>query len=280
MGVPPLISLRSASLVRGGRTVLRELHFDIAQGEHVAILGPNGSGKSSFIRLVACQDYPLAHPGGEPPVRILGRDRWDVFELRSHLGLVSADLHAAYTARDGYGRTLGMDVVLSGFFASFGLFDHLEVTAAMRDRARAALALVEAEPLAGQPLGALSTGEARRLLIARALAPDPGALLLDEPTASLDLAVRQRFLAMVSRLAGLGKTVILVTHHVEEVIPEIQRVILLKEGRVYGDGPKEEVLRSGPLSGLFGMPVHVRRHGWHYSAVPDLLPPHNSGCSA
>ena len=268
----PLISLRSATLVRGGRAVLHDLRFDIGQGEHVAVLGPNGSGKSSLIRLVAYQDYPLAHPGGEPPVRVLGRDRWDVFELRAHLGIVSADLHTAYTAREGYGRTPGLDVVLSGFFASFGLFDHLQVTPAMRDRARSALALVEAEHLARQPMGALSTGEARRLLIARALAPDPGALLLDEPTASLDLAVRQRFLAMVSRLAGLGKTVILVTHHVEEVIPEIQRVILLKDGRVYADGPKEEVLRSGPLSGLFGLPVHVRRHGQHYSAVPDPAP--------
>jgi iron complex transport system ATP-binding protein len=267
---PPLISLRSATLVRGGRPVLRDLDFDIGQGEHVAILGPNGSGKSSLIRLVAYHDYPLARPGGEPPVRVLGRDRWDVFELRSHLGIVSADLHAACAAGPGCGRTLGLDVVLSGFFASFGRFDHQQVTAAMGERARAALALVEAEHLAGQPMGALSTGEARRLLIARALAPDPGALLLDEPTASLDLAARQRFLAMVSRLAGRGKTVILVTHHVEEVIPEVRRVILLKDGRVHGDGPKEEVLRSGPLSSLFGMPVHVRRHGWHYSAVPDL----------
>ncbi len=113
----------------------------------------------------------------------------------------------------------------------------------------------------------LSTGEARRVLIARALAPDPGALLLDEPTASLDLAARHRFLGMVSRLARLGKTVILVTHHVEEVIPEIERVILLKDGRLFLDGPKETVLRSAPLSRLFGMPIQVRRHGGHYSAA-------------
>jgi len=265
----PLISLRSATLVRGGRTVLRDLDFDIRQGEHVAVLGPNGSGKSSFIRLVACQDYPLARDAGEPPVRILGRERWDVFELRSHLGIVSADLHAAFTGGQGFGRTRGLEVVLSGFFASFGLFDHLRVTDAMRARARRALALVEADHLAGQRMDALSTGEARRLLIARALAPDPGALLLDEPTASLDLAVRQRFLGMVSRLAGLGKTVILVTHHVEEVIPEIQRVILLKDGRVFRDGPKEEVLRSPVLSGLFGVSVQVGRHGRHFTAIPD-----------
>jgi iron complex transport system ATP-binding protein len=112
----------------------------------------------------------------------------------------------------------------------------------------------------------MSTGEARRVLIARALAPDPGALLLDEPTTGLDLAARHRFLKTLSELAGLGKTLILVTHHIEEIIPEIERVILLKEGRVFRDGPKEEVLRSGPVSELFAMPVRVQRHGGHFSA--------------
>lgn len=264
---PPLISLRSATLVRGERPVLQDLSFDVRPGEHVAILGPNGSGKSSLIRLVTCQDYPLARPDGEAPVRILGRDLWDVFQLRSHLGIVSEDLHQIFTGGRGFGRLRGLEAALSGFFASLGLFDRQRVTGAMRARARAALALVEAEHLAEQPMDTLSTGEARRVLIARALAPDPGALLLDEPTASLDLAARHRFLGMVSRLARLGKTVILVTHHVEEVIPEIERVILLKDGRLFLDGPKETVLRSAPLSRLFGMPIQVRRHGGHYSAA-------------
>ena len=120
---------------------------------------------------------------------------------------------------------------------------------------------------AGLPMGALSTGEARRLLIARALAPDPGALLLDEPTTGLDLAARHRFLEILGKLAGLGKTLILVTHHIEEIVPAIDRVILLKEGRVFMDGPKGEVLRSGPVSDLFGLPVQVQRHGGRYAAT-------------
>ena len=266
---PPLLSLRSATLARGGRLVLQDLEFDIRSGEHIALLGPNGSGKSSFIRLITRQDYPLARPDGSAPMLILGQARWEVFKLRSQLGIVSADLHNAFTDGQGFGRTLGLDAVMSGFFSSLGLFDHQQVTDAMRQRAQEALALVEGEQLAGKRMDALSTGEARRILIARALAPDPGALLLDEPTTGLDLAARHRFLEILSRLASLGKTLILVTHHIEEIIPEIDRVILLKEGRVFKDGGKEEVLRTEPLSQLFGMPIQVHRHGTRYSALSE-----------
>jgi len=261
----PLIALRGASLVRGGATVLRDLTFEIRTGEHVAILGPNGSGKSSFIRLVTRQDYPLARE--RPPMLILGQEAWDVFELRSHLGIVSADLHRAFTSGQAWGLTHGLEAVLSGFFASVGLFSHQKVTAAMRERALASLALADALHLAEKRLDGMSTGEARRILIARALAPDPGALLLDEPTTGLDLSARHRFLGTLSTLAGQGRTLILVTHHVEEILPEIDRVILLKEGSVFMDGPKKVVLRAGALSSLFGMPVRVHRRGDRFSAA-------------
>ena len=263
----PLISLRSASLTRGGNPVLEDLEFDIRSGEHIALLGPNGSGKSSFIRMITKQDYPLAKADGSAPMLILGQERWEVFQLRSHLGIVSADLHNAFTDGQGFGRTLGLEAVLSGFFSSLGLFDHQKVTESMRQRAHAALELVDGEHLAAKRMDSLSTGEARRILIARALAPDPGALLLDEPTTGLDLAARHRFLQLLSKLAGLGKTLILVTHHIEEIIPEIERVILLKQGRVFKDGPKQEVLRSEQLSSLFGLPIQVLRHGDRFSAV-------------
>jgi iron complex transport system ATP-binding protein len=261
-----LISLRHATLVRGDHPVLEDLDFEIRSGEHVAILGPNGSGKSSFIRLVTKQDYPLVGPAGASPMLILGQDRWNVFELRSHLGIVSADLHHAFTGGQGFGGIRGLEAVISGFFASLGLFQHQEVTAAMGERAHEALATVGAEHLADKRMDTLSTGEARRVLIARALAPDPDALLLDEPTTGLDLGARNRFLQVLSKLAGLGKTLILVTHHIEEIVPEIERVILLKGGRVFMDGPKNEILRSGPVSRLFDMPVEVHRNGKNFSA--------------
>ena len=267
---PPLIELRRATMVRAGRPVLEELNFSIQPGEHIAILGPNGSGKSSLIRLFTRQDYPARREDGEPALRILGRERWEIFELRSHLGIVSADLHLAFTDGHGFGRSLGLDVVLSGFFASLGLFSHQRVDAAMETQARKALALMKAEHLADRPMDRLSTGEARRVLIARALAADPQALILDEPTTGLDLPSRHRFLETLRELVALGKTLIMVTHHVEEILPEIERVILLKQGRVFRDGPKAQILTDALLSDLFELPVELRCSQGYYSArVPS-----------
>ncbi|MCE1204560.1 MAG: ATP-binding cassette domain-containing protein [Holophagaceae bacterium] len=264
---PPLLSLRHATVLRGGRPALHDLSFEIREGEHTAILGPNGSGKSSLIRLVTRQDHPLLPDPEAPPIRILGQDRWDLFELRTQLGIVSADLHQAFLRAEAGGAREGLDVVLSGFFASHGRFSHQRVTATMRQRAGAALARVGAAHLAGKPPEAMSTGEARRVLIARALVNDPRALLLDEPTTGLDLAARQAFLDMLQGLAERHKTLLLVTHHIEEVLPQVERVILLKAGRVFRDGPKAEVLTSANLSALYETAVQVQVQLGRYTAT-------------
>jgi iron complex transport system ATP-binding protein len=256
-------------VLRGGRPVLEDLDFAISEGQHTAILGPNGCGKSSLIRLVNRQDYPLRRDQEECPVRVLGRDRWDVFELRSVLGIVSADLHHAILGATGGGRRKGREVVLSGTFASHGLFAHQTVTAAMEASADRALQLMEAGHLADKRIEEMSTGEARRILIARALAPDPLALLLDEPTTGLDFVARDHFLKTLQAIAGQGKTLLLVTHHVEEVLPQVQRVILLKEGRVFMDGPKEKVLSSENLTALYGAPVRLQGDSEGYSLKVD-----------
>ena len=261
-----LLTLQHATVIRGGRAVLNDLTFDVREGEHTAILGPNGCGKSSLIRLVNKQDYPLLPSEDARPIRILDRDRWDLFELRSQLGIVSADLHQSIIGANGGGRRSGRDLVVSGFFASHGLFSHQKVTSAMAERTDRALALVGAGHLAAKRIDEMSTGEARRILIARALAPDPRALLLDEPTTGLDLVARQHFLTMLQAVARQGKTLLLVTHHIEEVMPEIRRVILLREGRVFLEGPKEEVLTSTHLSTLYEAEVKLRQHGGYYSA--------------
>ena len=247
--------MQAASVVKNGRRILDDLTLTIREGEHTAILGPNGAGKSSFIRLITREDYPLAHDNGTPPLLLFGQDLWNVFELRSHLGIISADLQVAFLNRTLPGRTRGLDAVLSGFFASYGVFPHHHVTDAMRVQARRTLTLLEAEPLADAFIETMSTGEVRRILIARALITDPMALMLDEPTTGLDLVARSRFLGTLQNLARHGKTIILVTHRVEEIFPEIDRVILLQHGRILLDGPKREVLTSQHLSTLFGAPV-------------------------
>ncbi len=256
-----LLSLHDATVVRNGRRVLDGLSLQVEEGQHTAILGPNGSGKSSLIRLITHHDYPLAHADGTPSVRICGQGRWNVFDLRSRLGIVSADMAEALVNHG----TRGLEAVLSAFFASHGVFSHHEVTQAMRERARAALERVEAAHLAGRTLDQMSTGEVRRILIARALVHHPQALLLDEPTAGLDLVARHRFLQTVRGLAQSDTTIILVTHRLEEIIPEIEQVVLLREGHVQCAGPKPATLTTANLSALFGAPVRLHTVGGYYA---------------
>ncbi|MFZ5451115.1 MAG: ABC transporter ATP-binding protein [Thermodesulfobacteriota bacterium] len=268
-GQPPLLKMQSLSVAKNGRHLLDGLSLEIREGEHTAIFGPNGAGKSTFIRLITREEYPEPHANGVPPLLILGQELWNVFELRPQLGIISANLQADFLNRTLPGRTRGLDVVLSGFFASYGLFPHQEVTPAMREQARRALALMEAENLAEGLIETMSTGEARRILIARALVNEPRALILDEPTTGLDLLARSRFLGTLQNLARHGQTIILVTHRVEEIFPEIGRVILLKEGRILHDGLKREVLTSRRLSALFGAPIKVQQNHDYYTAVSD-----------
>jgi iron complex transport system ATP-binding protein len=265
-GSAALLKINHATVIKNGNRVLNDLAFEIQEGEHTAILGPNGAGKSSLLRLISRQDYPLAHADGTPAVTIFGRESWNVFELRPLLGIVSADVQFFYLTRTLAGRTRGLEAVLSGFFASFGLFHHQKITEAMRTQALTALRLMEAGHLAEKSLERMSTGELRRIMIARSLAPNPRALVLDEPTTGLDLLARYHFLKTLRRIAGQGKTIILVTHHVEEIFPEIQRVILMRQGGILVDGDKSAVLTAPNLSAMFGAPIKIRRQNGYYAA--------------
>jgi iron complex transport system ATP-binding protein len=204
------------------------------------------------------------------PIRVFGRDRWDVFELRTRMGIVSADLHDRFVHGNSNGVVTGADAVVSGFFATQGVFAYQHVTDAMRTRAADALDRVEAGHLARRTLDTLSTGEARRVLIARALVHDPAVLVLDEPTRGLDLVARHQFMERVRAIAQQGTTILLVTHYVDEIIPEIDRVILLQRGRVAGDGSKASTLTSDRLSDVFGAPLAVdRANGYYHVRVAD-----------
>ncbi|HYG07512.1 MAG TPA: ATP-binding cassette domain-containing protein [Stenotrophomonas sp.] len=259
----PLIELDRASVTRGQVRVLHELDLAIAMGQHTAILGPNGCGKSSFIKLITRELYPLARAGGEAPVKVLGQTRWQVDRLRSQLGIVTGDLSGNLADMPGLSVE---SAVLSGFFASYVIPPHREVTDDMRARAREALALARALPLLERPYAELSAGETRRVLIARALVNRPQALLLDEPSTGLDLIARQHLIDTMRGLARQGITLVLVTHHIEEIVPEIERVVLLRAGRVFADGPREAMLHDDMLSAVFDGPVRVQRDGERYSA--------------
>jgi len=255
----PVLELREVTVVRGDRPVLDRISLKVSEGEHTAILGPNGSGKSTLIQLLTCQIYPLARRGGDPPIRIFGRDRWSVADLRSRLGIVSTDLHHRFVSGSSLGRVTGEEAVTASFFSSEVLFIHHAVTGEMRARSAAALERLEASHLAGVRMHRMSTGEVKRVLIARALVHEPRVLVLDEPTTGLDLVARGEFLEMIGRLALGGTTILLVTHHLEEIIPEIGRVILLRDGRVAADGAVGDVLTSEAVSRAYGAPLQL--HG-------------------
>jgi iron complex transport system ATP-binding protein len=261
----PILELSNATIIRGGRPVVQGLSLTVHKGAHTVILGPNGSGKSSLIRVLTLEDRPRAADDGSPVLKFFGREQWDIEELRGRVALVSGDLDAGFGLGTSGGRVSGADVALSGLLGSHGVFSHHAVTAAMRDRARAALRRVDAEHLAGKPLNEMSAGERRRVLIARALVARPEALLLDEPTSGLDLVARHRFMESVRELARAGTTIILVTHHVDEIIPETQRVILLQAGRIACDGVPRDVLTPDNLSRVFGAPLDVAHDGGYYS---------------
>jgi iron complex transport system ATP-binding protein len=263
----PLLEIHDASVLRGERRILDRINLCLAVGQHTAILGANGSGKSTLIKLIARQVYPLAHGNASPSVKVFGRDRWSVSELRSLIGIVSPALQGDYTSDDAPLEVF--DAVVSGFFAARGLWIDHEVTASMRQRALDALAQMEASQLVGRDMSSLSTGEARRVLIARALVHQPRALLLDEPCAGLDPASRRRFLESLRQLAQRGVTLVLVTHHVEEVLPEIDHVVLLRGGRMLRQGSKADLLTDDALTAAFGMPMHVESRGGYFHAEVD-----------
>jgi len=253
----PVLQLTDASVVKADRRVLDRLNLTIAEGEHTAIVGPNGAGKSVLVRLLTHEDRAVVPADGSSPVRVFGDDNWNVFELRSQLGIVSADLHQRFVGGNSEGRIRGEAAVLSGFLASDGILRYGTVTDDMRRRAADALERMGAAHLAQRWLDELSSGEARRVLLARALVTAPRALVLDEPTTGLDLVARHDFMERVRRIARDGTSIILITHHIDEIIPEIERVVLLREGRIVADGPKRATLAAARLSELFDAPVAI-----------------------
>jgi len=254
---PPLLDFHNLRVMRGQKIALDDFSLRIGADEHVAVLGPNGCGKSTLIKTITRECYPVARP--DSSMSILGQDTWDVFKLRAGLGIVSNDLMLSCT-----GDACGRDVVLSGFFSSTAIYANHTVDPKQAATAEAALAQLNISHLADHPVCEMSSGEARRVLIARALVHRPGALLFDEPCNSLDLSAQQSLRRTMRELANSGTAIILVTHELADIVPEIGRVVLMDRGRVVADGPKEEILRVERLAALFGVNVEMARRDGHY----------------
>jgi len=252
-----LLAFNHISVMLGGKTVLQDISLSIGAGEHVAILGPNGCGKSTLIKTITRECYPLAQP--DSSLTILGRETWNVFELRPLLGIVSNELMRRCTR-----EITGHELVLSGFFSSIGVQPYHHVTPPMLEKTEQVLQLLEIPHLAQREITELSSGEAHRLLIGRALVHDPLALLLDEPSNSLDFRAAIELRDLLRKLAQAGTGILMVTHHLPDILPEIDRVILLRQGRVFADGPKNELLTTARLTELFGLPVEVTRRAGHF----------------
>lgn len=255
-------------MARGEQVILHDIALQLQAGEHLAILGPNGCGKSTLLKTLTCELYPLAvNPdGSRPQCQIFGRERWDVTRLRRRLGVVAAELPGPPML-----TTTGADAVLTGFFSSATIWPHLEVTEAMRERAEQLLTEVGATALRDKPVGEMSAGQQRRVMIARALAgsgqgEESQMLLLDEPSNALDLRAQQELRELMRDLARRGTSLLLITHHTADIIPEIGRVLLMSGGRIVADGPRQELLTARRISDLFRTEVRLaERDGYLFA---------------
>ncbi|MDW7731149.1 MAG: ABC transporter ATP-binding protein [Methanolobus sp.] len=257
----PLIEMRNVTVSRNDRKILDSIDLQINKGENIAIIGPNGSGKSSLIKVIT-GDYRPRADSMDMVLRVMGKDTWNLFNLRSLLGIVSGDLQLDYN-RD----ISGFEVVLSGFFSSIGIYPNHKVTLEMVSTVREVMRFLEITRLSDKLISEMSTGEARRVLIGRALVHDPHILVLDEPANSLDMKSHHQFRELTRKIASVGKSIVLVTHDLADIIPEIDRIVLLKDGRVFADGGKEDVLNEDNLSNLFGLPVKITGNNGYYHAI-------------
>ncbi len=255
----PFLDLQHVNVVRGERRVLHDINLTVATGEQIALLGPNGCGKSTLLKTMTCELYPLA--GDETHVRIFGRERWDLTELKKRLGVVQNEIPGKPML-----KITGREAILTGFFSSSTIWPNLTVTPEMHRRADEILEQIAATAFAQRIFGEMSAGQQRRILIGRALVASAGCLLLDEPSNALDLAAQRELRELLIHLAEKGTTMLQITHHIADIIPAMRRVLLMRDGRIVADGPREELLTAPVLSDLFETEVHLAEHDGFYHA--------------
>ncbi len=251
-----LIEYQNITVNHNGCVVLNNINLSISLGENIAILGPNGAGKSFFIKTITREKYPTRAQNSY--IRILGKEIWNIFDLRSQLGIVSSDITKIHTI-----DISARETILSGFFNSTDVWSY-HITREMEKKTREIIEQLEITHLSSRKMDQLSSGEVQRILIGRALVHNPRALVLDEPCASLDFRVAHELRDKLSKITNMGTSIVMVTHNLTDIIPEITRVILLKNGAVFGDGAKEKMLTPESLQRLYGIPLKVIKSEGYY----------------
>ena len=256
-----IIDFQNVTVFQGRNKVLDDFSLTIDESQSTVILGPNGSGKTTLLKLLNRELYIVEEKNSS--LKIFEKDRWNVDELRSNLGVVSQHLQYEYSS-----SAIGLYVVLSGFYSSDGIWQHQEFDKGKLDRAKEVMDLLSITHLKDREFSTMSTGEQRKFLLARSLVNDPAVLVFDEPTSGLDMSTCFQYLEIIRELISMGKKVILVTHHIHEIPPEVTRVILLKEGRVIEDGDKDQILTNTNLTNLFDWPIRVIKENGYFQAMP------------
>ena len=256
-----IIDFQNVTVFQGRNKVLDDFSLTIDESQSTVILGPNGSGKTTLLKLLNRELYIVEEKNSS--LKIFEKDRWNVDELRSNLGVVSQHLQYGYSS-----SAIGLYVVLSGFYSSDGIWQHQEFDESKLDRAKEVMDLLSITHLKDREFSTMSTGEQRKFLLARSLVNDPAVLVFDEPTSGLDMSTCFQYLEIIRELISMGKKVILVTHHIHEIPPEVTRVILLKEGRVIEDGDKDQILTNNNLTNLFDWPIRVIKENGYFQAIP------------
>lgn len=254
-----LIEIDGVSLQRNRVLILDDLSIGIKLGQHTVILGPNGSGKTSLLMLLMRLFYPSVVNESTGRIEILGQSEWNVWELRQQLGYINMEIDFHFS-HGRSGRLTAEEVVLTGFSSIELEVEESKLTDAMRSAAKEALRRCRVEHLYDRCVAHVSTGERRRILLARAIVHRPLALVLDEPTSGLDIGARQTLLSQLQEIADSGTTLVLVTHHLEEILPCIQHVVLLDNGKVAYQGARELGLNEETLSQLFRIPIKLHHN--------------------
>ena len=260
----PLIRLRDAAVRRSGRIIFSVDDLSIQHGESIALLGPNGAGKTTFLKLITREIHPLHRD--IPPVEFCGAERPLLSEVRARLGIVSGSMQDEIAV-----HLPALEIVVGGLFGTLGLpeFMNLQVSDDAWEAGRRAMDMLGIADLADRDVLTLSSGQARRLLIARAIVHDPETLVFDEPCTGLDPQGMYYVRHSLRELARAGKSLLLVTHYPEDIVPEISRLVMIKDGVVFADGPKEELMTSEQMSALFDVPMKVREEHGYYQLVAE-----------